>query len=242
MGIGPSGRDHMTLKAGEAIKASNVIVGYRSYIDRIRDFIRRDQEIFSYGMREEVKRARFAIEMAKGGKSVALISSGDPGIYGMASLVLELAPKDIDIEIVPGVTAATAAASCLGAPIACDFAVLSLSDLLVPWERILKRARLLAEAGMTVVIYNPSSSGRRANLPCVFELFKQIRKKPFWIGVVSRAFLPGQKSYFFLSDDPPDGWLKDVDMLSVVFFCDENCIVRNGKLILPRGYKLGERG
>ena len=138
IGIGPGGKEYMTLEAIEAIKNSDVIVGYKTYINLIEDMIS-DKEVVQNGMRKEIDRCKMAVEIAKEGKNVAVVSSGDSGIYGMAGLILELVVKeddDIKVKVVPGVTASIAAASVLGAPIMHDFCHISLSDLLTPWEVI----------------------------------------------------------------------------------------------------------
>ena len=166
IGIGPGGKEYMTLEAIEAIKNSDVIVGYKTYINLIEDMIS-DKEVVQNGMRKEIDRCKMAVEIAKEGKDVAVVSSGDSGIYGMAGLILELVVKedeDIKVKVVPGVTASIAAASVLGAPIMHDFCHISLSDLLTPWEVIEKRLRLAAEADFVVCLYNPRSKGRSEHL------------------------------------------------------------------------------
>ena len=140
VGIGPGNTEEITPRARKAIESSDVIAGYSLYVDLVRDLCR-DKEILSSGMRQEVDRCKQVLEQAKSGKTVALLSSGDAGVYGMAGLIYELAEEHpaLEIEVLPGVTAASSAAAVLGAPLIHDFAVISLSDLLTPWEKIEKR-------------------------------------------------------------------------------------------------------
>ena len=162
VGVGPGGPLDRTRRAEAAIAASGCVVGYTRYMDLVAD-ITAGKELAATGMTREVERCRFALKRAKEGKTVALVSSGDPGVYGMAGLVLELAAAEgtsIPIEIVPGVTAAQALAARLGAPLMCDYATLSLSDLLVPWETIRGRLEAVAAADLVVALYNPRSQKR----------------------------------------------------------------------------------
>ena len=162
VGIGPGGRQHRTYRAVEAIAESQVIVGYRRYLELIAD-LTAGKELLASGMTAEVERCRAALTRAAQGQTVALISSGDAGIYGMAGLAIELAAAeklDVPIEVVPGVTAAIAAAAALGAPLMLDFAAVSLSDLLVPWEVIRRRLQAVADADLVAVLYNPRSQKR----------------------------------------------------------------------------------
>ena len=161
VGIGPGSYEQMTIKAVRTLELSDIIVGYTVYVDLIREYFP-GKELFSTPMMQEVDRCRKALEFAAEGKVVSVICSGDSGVYGMAGLVLELAEQfpEMEIEIVPGVTAASAGAAVLGAPICHDFAVISLSDLLTPKDLIGKRLLHAAEADMTICLYNPSKIGR----------------------------------------------------------------------------------
>lgn len=159
IGMWPGGREHMTLKAIETIKKSDIIVGYTPYIDYLGDLVK-GKEIYSTGMKGEIERCKLAIKKVKEGKNTAIISTGDAGLYGMAGPILEL-KEDIEVEIIPGVTAAFSAASELGSPIMHDFASISLSDLLTPWEVIEKRIEKAAEGDFVIAIYNPRSKGRK---------------------------------------------------------------------------------
>ena len=166
VGVGPGHHDHMTFRAKQAIEESDSIVGYQTYVNLVQDLIE-GKEVFRYDMTQEVERAHQCINIAKSGKNVSLVSSGDPGIYGMAGLIYEILaeqgwdPKnDLEVEVVPGVSALNSCASIIGSPLMTDFAVLSMSDLLVPWDIILKRVEAAAQGDFVIVIYNPSSKKR----------------------------------------------------------------------------------
>ena len=178
----------MTEKAINAIQESDIIVGYNTYIALIKDRIA-DKEIVGNGMRQEVDRCQKAVDLAVEGHKVAVISSGDPGVYGMAGLVLELIQKIPEekspkCEIITGLTAANTAAAALGAPLMHDYAVISLSDLMTPWEQIQKRARLAAEGDFVIAIYNPKSRGRTTYLDQIRNIILQFRKPGTPVGIV----------------------------------------------------------
>ena len=186
IGIGPGCRDLMTQEAISAMEDAEVIVGYKTYIKLVEDFIK-DKEVVQNGMRKEVDRCQDAIDIAKTGKKVAVISSGDAGIYGMAGLILELITKqelDIPVKVVPGVTASIGAAAVLGAPIMHDFCHISLSDLLTPWEVIEKRLRLAAEADFVICLYNPRSKGRSEHLANAFKIMGEFKDGSTPVGIV----------------------------------------------------------
>ena len=172
IGIGPGGLDEMTLRAVKAIEESDIIVGYTKYIEMVKDLIK-DKEIFKTGMRGEEERCREALELSKD-KKVALISTGDSGIYGMAGLILEMR-KDENVEIIPGITASSAAGSVLGAPLMHDNCNISLSDLMTPYEDIKKRVRFAAEGDFVISLYNPKSKGRPHYLRECVDIIKEFR-------------------------------------------------------------------
>ena len=149
VGIGPGKKEDMTYRAYEAMEKSDVIIGYKTYVDLIKEYFS-DKELISSPMKKEVDRCMEVIEIARSGKTVSLISSGDAGVYGMAGIMLEVVPEDIEIEIIPGITAGNAAAAITGAPLMHDYAVISLSDLMTPWGLIKKRARLAAEGSLAL--------------------------------------------------------------------------------------------
>ena len=185
VGIGPGNPLDRTRRAEDAIRCADTIVGYAPYLDKIADLIHR-QEVVSSGMRQEIARVEIAVKRAMHGEKVALISSGDAGIYGMAGPALEMihAQGDrIDVEIVPGVTAASAAAAALGAPLMLDFAVLSLSDLLVPWAEIQERLRALAPLDMAVCLYNPKSKKRTHQIEDAANILRAHRDGSVPVGI-----------------------------------------------------------
>ena len=229
----------MTEKAINAIQKSDIIVGYNTYIALIKDRIA-DKEIVGNGMRQEVDRCQKAVDLAVEGHKVAVISSGDPGVYGMAGLVLELiqkipVEKRQKCEIIPGLTAANTAAAALGAPLMHDYAVISLSDLMTPWEQIQKRASLAAEGDFVIAIYNPKSRGRTTYLDQIRNIVLQFRKPGTPVGIVRKAGRPGMNWTISTLEKLPE---EDVDMQSTVIIGNSNSYIADGHIITPRGYKL----
>lgn len=232
VGIGPGGLQHMTIKARQVIEESEVIVGYTKYIDFIAPLIE-NKEIFSTGMMKEEERCREALRLSKD-KIVSIISTGDAGIYGMAGLVLELRENE-QVEIVPGVTASSAAASILGAPIMHDSCNISLSDLMTPYELIKKRVKLAAQADFVITLYNPKSKGRPNYLRENLDIIKQYRGGNTPVALVKNALREGQEYSIFTLDSFDDS---KADMLSVVVIGNSQSFVKDGVFITPRGYKL----
>lgn len=232
VGIGPGGLQHMTIKAREVIEESEIIVGYTKYIDLVKPLIK-DKEIFSTGMMKEEERCREALRLSKD-KVVAIISTGDAGIYGMAGLILELR-EDEQVEVIPGVTASSAAASVLGAPIMHDSCNISLSDLMTPYELIKRRVEMAAQGDFVITLYNPKSKGRPHYLKESIEIIKRYRKGHTPVALVKNALREGQKQQLFTLDSFEDS---DADMLSVVIIGNSQSFVKNGIFITPRGYKL----
>lgn len=229
----------MTPKAAAAIDEAEVIVGYNTYIALIRDRIA-GKPVVGNGMRQEVERCQKAVDLAAEGKSVAVISSGDPGVYGMAGLVLELVQKLPEekrpaCEIIPGLTAANTSAAALGAPLMHDYAVISLSDLMTPWEQIKKRARLAAEGDFVIAIYNPKSRGRADYLNQIRDIVLEFRRPETPVGIVRKAGRPGMNWTVSTLEKLPE---EDVDMQSTVIIGNSNTYVSGGFMITPRGYKL----
>lgn len=233
VGIGPGGREHMTLKAIDAIKACDVIVGYTPYIGYIEDLVK-DKEVFSTGMRRELERCRYAIERVKEGKDTVIVSTGDAGLYGMAGPILEL-KEDIEVEIIPGVTAAFSAAAELGAPIMHDFASISLSDLLTPWQVITKRIEKAAEADFVLAIYNPRSRGRKDYLERAVGIIKKYRKKDTPVGIVRNS---GRQERTITLTRLDEIDYEKVDMLSIVLIGNSNSFVKGNQIVTPRGYEI----
>lgn len=235
IGTGPGEISQITPKAIDAIKESNVIAGYGVYVDLIEELIE-GKEIIQTPMKQEVKRCEMAIESALAGNTVAMISSGDAGIYGMAGLIYELAADypDLDIEVIPGVTAASSAGSVLGAPLIHDFAVISLSDLLTPWEKIEKRLECAAAADFVVTLYNPSSMKRADYLQKACDIMMKHKSPDTKCGYVKNIGREGQESTVLTLKELRDA---KVDMFTTVVVGNEMTEIINGKLVTPRGYK-----
>jgi len=226
-----------TRRAEEAIARCRVIVGYTRYLELIRD-LAEGKELISSGMTKEVERCLAALNRANDGEQVALISSGDPGIYGMAGLAIELAQAEgitVPIEIIPGVTSASAAAAKLGAPLMCDYATISLSDLLVPWDIIRKRVEAATEADFVVAIYNPRSSKRRKQLDEAAKIFRKYRSGKTPVGIGTAVGTADER--LVLTD--LDHFLgEEIDMRSVVIIGNWSSKILDGWFITPRGYKV----
>lgn len=233
VGIGPGGREHMTYKAVQVIKESDVIVGYTPYIEYLGELVE-GKELFSTGMKGEIERCKQAIEMVRKGKTTAIVSTGDAGLYGMAGPILELA-EGIEVEIIPGVTAAFSAASELGSPIMHDYASISLSDLMTPWEVILKRVEKAAQADFVITMYNPRSKGRPEHLEEAIDLVLKHRKPTTPVGIVKDSGRPGTKIIITTLGEMD---YEIVDMLTVLIIGNSNTYIENDKMITPRGYKI----
>ena len=235
IGIGPGCRDLMTQEAISAMEDAEVIVGYKTYIKLVEDFVK-DKEVVQNGMRKEVDRCQDAIDIAKTGKKVAVISSGDAGIYGMAGLILELITKqelDIPVKVVPGVTASIGAAAVLGAPIMHDFCHISLSDLLTPWEVIEKRLRLAAEADFVICLYNPRSKGRSEHLANAFKIMGEFKDGSTPVGIVKDVGREDQEKFICTFDTMDFG---RVDMTTMVIIGNKSTYIHDDLMITPRGY------
>lgn len=235
IGIGPGCRDLMTQEAISAMEDAEVIVGYKTYIKLVEDFIK-DKEVVQNGMRKEVDRCQDAIDIAKTGKKVAVISSGDAGIYGMAGLILELITKqelDIPVKVVPGVTASIGAAAVLGAPIMHDFCHISLGDLMTPWEVIEKRLRLAAEADFVICLYNPRSKGRSEHLANAFKIMGEFKDGSTPVGIVKDVGREDQEK-FICTFDTMD--FERVDMTTMVIIGNKSTYIHDDLMITPRGY------
>ena len=234
-GLGPGASDQMTIRAKKVLEKCPVIIGYTVYIDLIREEFP-DKIFLSTPMRREVDRCRMAFEEAGKGQDVAMVCSGDAGIYGMAGLIFEIGKEypEVGVEIVPGITAASGGAAVLGAPLMHDFAVISLSDLLTPWEKIEKRIRAAAEADFVICIYNPSSKKRADYLKKACGMILEYRKPETVCGMVRNIGRDGE-SYEILSLER----LQDAqtDMFTTVFIGNSDTMVINGRMVTPRGYR-----
>jgi len=237
VGIGPGARDLLTPRAEEALQSSDIIIGHAPYIAQIKDIIK-NKTIISSGMRREVERCEEAIKKATEGETVSVVSSGDAGIYGMGGLLLELVHEkeiNIEIEIVPGITAANGAASVLGAPLMNDFAVISLSDLLTPIEVIRNRITKVAEADLVCVLYNPSSKKRKELIQKVISEFCEVRSKEIICGIVKNATRTNEEKWIGTLSDFP---FEMLDMSSVVLIGNSQTAIKNNKMATARGYKV----
>lgn len=189
VGIGPGARNEISQRALDALKDSETIVGYKLYVDLVKDIVG-NKQIIASAMRKEIERVEMAIQEALAGKIVSLISSGDPGVYGMAGLVLEVVSEkniDLPLEIISGIPAANAAAAVLGAPLMHDYAVISLSDLLTPWETIERRVKCAAEADFVIVLYNPRSSQRDWQIEKTAHIILHYKSPATPVGIVKDA-------------------------------------------------------
>ncbi|MBU3108435.1 precorrin-3B C(17)-methyltransferase [Clostridium gasigenes] len=232
IGIGPGGLDHITLKAAKAIEESDIVVGYTKYLEMIKPLIE-NKEVYSTGMRGEEKRCEEALRLSVD-KTVALVSTGDSGIYGMAGLILEM-KKDENVEIIPGITASSAAGAVVGAPLMHDNCNISLSDLMTPYEEIKKRVSLAAEGDFVISLYNPKSKGRPGYLKECINLIKEHRGNNTPIAVVRNALRDDQSYELFNLENFND---EIVDMFSIVIIGNSKSYIKNGVFITPRGYKL----
>lgn len=240
VGIGPGSAEHMTPKARAEIENADVVIGYGTYIKLIADIVRKDAEVISGTMGKEVERAQIAVDKAKEGKTVVMVSSGDPGVYGMAGVVLEVVAKDknpVPVEIVPGVTAATAASAILGAPLISDFAVISLSDLLTPLEKIERRLEAASSADMSIVIYNPQSQGRIEPLAKAYEIMMKHIKPDTPVGIVHQAGREGQNYTLTTLKDMLN---VEIDMVTTIVVGNSATRVVNGKMVTARGYDINQ--
>lgn len=235
IGIGPGNLDELTPRARQAIAESDVIAGYTTYIELVRPLLG-DREILQTPMRREIDRCIMARDAALSGKTVAMVCSGDAGVYGMAGLVYEVCAEypEIDIEVIPGITAACSGAAVLGAPLVHDFAVISLSDLLTPWEKIETRLRLAAQADFCICLYNPSSRKRADYLRKACDILLESKAPETPCGIVRAIGREGETSAVYTLAQ-----LREIsaDMFTTVFVGNSQTRVVNGNIVTPRGYE-----
>ena len=239
VGIGPGSEEHITPRAKRAIERSDVIVGYRTYLDLIPNLIEH-KVIFSTGMTQEIDRCRKAVELALSGKRVSVVSGGDPGIYAMAGLVFEILRAEeqklasaLPVEIIPGISALNAAAALLGAPLMHDFVSISLSDRLTPWDIIEKRLNAAAMADFVIVIYNPKSKGRVEHFSRAVEIIRRYRKSETPVGIVKAAMRASERVAIATLEEV---LCDEIDMQTTVIIGNSGTFVWNGRMITPRGY------
>ena len=236
VGLGPGDPQFLTAQAKTALENADVLCGYTVYIDLIRSFYP-EKEVHATGMTKEIDRCRWALETAQSGKTVALVCSGDAGVYGMASPILELAPNcpSVEIEVIPGLTAALSGGAVLGAPLAHDFCVISLSDRLTPWEMIEKRLACAAMGDFCVTIYNPSSKGRPDYLQRAVRILLQNGKSEETVcGIVRNIGRERQQSEIITLRELEN---KQVDMFTTVYIGNKTTKIIESKMVTPRGYR-----
>ncbi|MCH9658171.1 precorrin-3B C(17)-methyltransferase [archaeon] len=242
VGVGPGHHDHMTFRAKEVIGESDTIVGYETYVNLVQDLIK-GKTIHRYAMTQEVERAHQCIDLAKSGKIVSLVSSGDPGIYGMAGLIYETLaetgwnPDDgLEVEVVPGVSALNSCASITGSPLMTDFAVVSMSDLLVPWEVIQKRVESAAQGDFVIVIYNPASKKRIHQLQDTRNVLLKYRKPSTPVAIIKGAFRESQTVVITDLGNLPN-YSDELGMTTTVIIGNSSTYTYKDLMINPRGYK-----
>lgn len=236
VGLGPGDPQFLTAQVQSALDTAEVLCGYTVYLELVRPFYP-GKECYATGMTKEIDRCRWALETAQSGKSVALVCSGDAGVYGMASPVLELAEEypEVTVEVIPGLTAALSGGAVLGAPLAHDFCVISLSDRLTPWEVIEKRLKAAAMGDFCVALYNPSSKGRPDYLARAVRILLENGKMPETVcGLVRNIGRAGQESRILtlaeLENTP-------VDMFTTVYIGNAATKELSGRMVTPRGYR-----
>ena len=235
IGIGPGVREQMTIRADRVLQECEVIAGYTVYADLVRGYYP-DAEFITTAMRQEKERCRMALLAADSGRKTALICSGDSGVYGMAGLMYEVGEKypEVELEIVPGVTAALGGAAVLGAPLIHDFCLISLSDLLTPWEKIEARLLGASQADFVICLYNPSSKKRHDYLQKACDLMMQYKSPETVCGTVCNTGREGEEYQVMTLKELRD---TQVDMFTTVFIGNSQTKEINGKMVTPRGYR-----
>jgi len=236
VGLGPGATDLMAPRALQALTQAEIVVGYRTYLDLVRDCLTPETEVISSSMMQEIDRCRKALELAESGKRVALVCGGDPGIYAMAGLVYELAKAEeatVAIDIIPGIAALNSCAAILGAPLMHDFAAISLSDLMTPWELIERRLEAVAPADFVVVIYNPKSKKRTDQIVRAREIMLEHRSPETPVGIVSGATREHEMVRLTTLAKMLD---EEIGMQTTVIIGNSQTFFWHDKMITPRGY------
>ncbi len=235
VGLGPGAGRQMTEEAYRVLEACSVIAGYTVYIDLIRKEFP-EKQFLTTPMRKETERCKMALEQAKNGQNVAMVCSGDAGIYGMAGLMYELKAEypEVELKIIPGITAANGGAAVLGAPLMHDFAVISLSDLLTPWEKIEKRLRAAAEADFVICLYNPSSKKRKDYLEKACQILLEFKRADTVCGIVKNIGRDGEAKKILTLEELKQ---TEVDMFTTVYIGNEQTKNLDGYMVTPRGYR-----
>ena len=235
VGIGPGNELYLSISAKETLECSDLIIGYKKYVELVEEYLPEKDYLYT-GMTKEVDRCKMALEKASEGQTVAVVCSGDAGVYGMAGLVYELSVDfpDVEIDIVPGISAVLSGSSVLGAPIGHDFAVISLSDLLTPWELIEKRLALAGEGDFCICLYNPSSHKRKDYLKKACEILLNYKGEDTICGYVRNIGRDGEEYHITNLLKLKD---TEVDMFTTVFIGNADTKVIDNKMVTPRGYK-----
>ncbi len=241
VGLGPGHADYLTPAGSAALASSDTVVGYRAYIQQTSKLLQ-GKEVVSMELGQELQRATAAVDLAYDGRTVAVVSSGDAGIYGMAGPVFRvLTDRGWDgdtpeVETVPGVSAMQAAASILGAPLMQDFCAISLSDLLTPWEKIKNRLEAAAQGDFVIALYNPRSRKRQKHLLEAREILLKYRSGETPVGIVADAFREGQRSTITDLGNLA-GLAETVDMVTIVVVGNSTTYIHGGRMVTPRGYE-----
>ncbi|MCI6996577.1 MAG: precorrin-3B C(17)-methyltransferase [Eubacterium sp.] len=235
VGIGPGEYEQMTLKAIHALEKSDVIIGYTVYVNLVKEHFP-GKEFMTTPMKKEVDRCVLAFEEAQKGKTVSMICSGDAGVYGMSGLMYEVGVNypEVELEVIPGVTAATGGAAVLGAPLIHDFCLISLSDLLTPWEKIEARLLGASQADFVICLYNPSSKKRHDYLQKACDLMMKYKSEDTVCGIVSQIGREGESYQVMTLKELRD---TQVDMFTTVWVGNSQTKVVSGKMVTPRGYR-----
>lgn len=242
IGLGPGSLEDMTPRARRAIEAAEVVAGYNTYIGLIRELLE-GKEVIGTAMMQEIERCKMAVEQAVSGKDTVVVSSGDSGIYGMAGLVLELllehpAKERPTFGVIAGISAVNAAAAVLGAPLMHDFAVVSLSDLMTPWDVIRRRVEAAAEGDFVLALYNPKSKKRVRNIEEVREILLRYKSPDTPVGIVTGASRDGQEKVISTLEDFTK---EEITMFSLIIIGNSRTYVKEGYMITPRGYEGKEK-
>jgi len=233
VGIGPGSAAFRTAAADRTLREADILVGYQTYIDLIRSDYP-DTPVFATGMTGEVERCRQAVRLSRAGQTVAVVCSGDAAVYGMASLILELAEETDPVEIVPGVTAALSASAVLGAPLSGDMAIISLSDRLTPWETIANRLDAAARGDFCIALYNPASRQRTDHLARAVDILLRHQPGTLPCGWVRNIGREGQTSRLLTLQSLRE---ETVDMFTTVIVGNRSTVRKGDRLITPRGYR-----
>jgi precorrin-3B C17-methyltransferase len=237
IGFGPGSKGDMTFRAAEAIENADIVMGYTTYIDILKKHFPQ-KKFESTGMMKEIDRCRMAVKAAEDGSSVAMVSSGDSGIYGMAGIMYQIADdmkSSAEIEVIPGITAASSAAAILGAPLMHDTAIISLSDWLTPWDLIEKRLNAASSSDMIIALYNPKSKSRPDLLEKAMKIISANQSPDTVVGMVKNIGRENEESTVTTIKDFD---FDKVDMFTTVIVGNSKTFISKGKMITPRGYDL----